>query len=289
MLISENKIYFDGSHYIAIPHATRPKQRRKNKPADLPLKDTFDKVYENSQSKPKSERKDSIVSEMRKHFDTDKETIEFVQQQLERRKRNTIVRRTRLSRKVNLQEWNYFCTFTYEDGKHSEDGFRKTLSNCLSHLSNRKGWKYIGVWERGKNSERLHFHALVYIPENAMMGELIKVTDYDTTAHRKQTTLQNTFFNDKFGRSDFKEIDKHMLGSAMSYLVKYIEKSGERLVYSKGLPTYFISDVMEDDVICPFGQEERKLILSDSFNCWDNGEYIGVVSPNVIRLMRKSN
>ena len=137
MLIPENKIYFDGSHYIAIPHTTRPKQRRKNKPVVLPKgdsrpptkKEIFDDIYKDSINKARSERKESIVKEMRKHFDSDKETAEFVEQQLERKKRNAIVRRTRLSRKVYLQEWNYFCTFTYDSDKHTEDSFKKKCKN----------------------------------------------------------------------------------------------------------------------------------------------------------------
>lgn len=298
MLIPENKIYFDGSHYIAIPHTTRPKQWRKNKAVAKPKpnsskpttkQELFDELYKDSFNKPKAERKESIVQEMRKHFNSDEQARAFVEQQLERKKRNVIVRRTRLSRKVNLQEWNYFCTFTYDSDKHTEDSFKKKLSNCLAHLSNRKEWKYIGAWERSPEKNRLHFHALTYIPNGSMVGELKEVTDYDTVAHRKQTTLQNTYFNDKFGRSDFKIIDRRMLGQAVSYLVKYLEKSGGKLVYSRGLPAYFISDVLEEDVACTIGQEDRKLLLFDDFNCWDNGEYIGVVSNNVIKFMRKSN
>ena len=71
--------------------------------------------------------------------------------------------------------------------------------------------------------------------------------------------------------------------------MKYIEKSGERIVYSKGLPTYFISDVMDEDIVCPIGQEDRKLLLFDDFNCWDEGCLIGKVSPATIARLRKSN
>ena len=41
-----------------------------------------------------------------------------------------------------------------------------------------------------------------------MKGELIEVKDYSTKAHRMQITTQNTYFNKRFGRSDFKEIDE---------------------------------------------------------------------------------
>ena len=45
------------------------------------------------------------------------------------------------------------------------------------------------------------------------------------------------------------KIDEHekRLGNALAYLMKYIEKTGEKIVYSKGLPQYFISDIMDEE------------------------------------------
>ncbi|MCH5147679.1 MAG: hypothetical protein J1F61_06790, partial [Clostridiales bacterium] len=83
--------------------------------------------------------------------------------------------------------------------------------------------------------------------------------------------------------------DRTLLGNATAYLMKYIEKSGEKLVYSRGLPTYFISDIMEEDIVCPIGQEDKKLLLFDDFTCWDEGCKIGEVSPETIQQLRKSN
>ncbi len=71
--------------------------------------------------------------------------------------------------------------------------------------------------------------------------------------------------------------------------MKYIEKTGEKIVYSKGLPQYFISDIMDEDVVCTIGQEDKKLLLFDDFTCWDEGCLIGKVCPEVIEQMRKSN
>lgn len=83
-----------------------------------------------------------------------------------------------------------------------------------------------------------------------MPGFIVEVNDYGLSSHRRQITHQNTYFNERFGRSDFEEIeDNTMLGKSVAYLLKYLEKSGERIVYSKGLPQYFISDIMDDDVV----------------------------------------
>ena len=35
------------------------------------------------------------------------------------------------------------------------------------------------------------------------------------------------------------------------------------------------------------GENEKKFILSDKFSCWDDGEYIGTVSPEVIAKLPK--
>ena len=181
-------------------------------------------------------------------------------------------------------------TFTYDGSKHDEESFKRKLRGCFKMMCHRKHWKYVGVWERSPEKQRLHFHGLFYIPDGAMPGELVEVKDYSPIKDSVQTTIQNTYFNERFGRSDFKPVeDNSSLGEAIAYLTKYMEKTGEKIVYSKGLPQFFISDVMENDVVCPIGQEDKKLLLFDDFECWDEGEFIGNVSREVIDRMRKVN
>ena len=60
-------------------------------------------------------------------------------------------------------------------------------------------------------------------------------------------------------------------------------------MYSRNLPQYFVSDIMDDDVLCTIGQKDRKLLLFDSFTCWDEGCFVGKVSPEVIAQMPKAN
>ena len=227
---------------------------------------------------------------MAEYFENDRSAQDFVRDNTERKKRNEIVRRTRLARKIHLQEWNWFCTFTFDDGKHTEQSFRTKLSTCLRHFSSRREWRYVGAWERSPEKQRLHFHGIFFIPETAMPGRLEERRGYSLNSHKRRIIMQNTYFNKRFGRNDFSPIDTERdVGSAVAYLMKYIGKSGERLVYSRGLPTYFVSDIMEKDVICTIGQEDRKLLLSDDFECWDEGCFVGKVSPETIRLLRKSN
>ncbi len=253
-------------------------------------KELFEELYRRTANMRKSERKAYILTEMKPYFKDENSVAIYVENNMERKIRNTISRRIRLHRKANLQEFNFFVTFTYSDELQTEDSFRKGLKTCLRHFVERKNWRYIGVWERSPEKKRLHFHGIFYIPDGTMPGILFEKEDYSTTDRRMQKSVQNTYFNDKFGRCDFEEIkSNHVIDDALRYLVKYIEKSGEKIVYSKGLPQYFISDIMDEDIICAFGVDDRKLLLFDNFRCWDEGCYMGRVSKEVIAQMRKSN
>lgn len=348
MPYGECKIYFDGSHYIGIPHTTRPSRRRPKPPEeeivvtekeieptteteenvgaeesapsndDAPIvlaeniessesesepqtepqpkvrtmtrKELFDELYQKYLNKPRRVKLELIAKEMLPYFKTEELSRIYVNENIERKLRNLIARRIRLTRKANLQEFNYFVTFTYDGKLHTEDSFRKGLKNCLRHLVERKQWKYIGVWERSPEKQRLHFHGIFYIPEGTMPGMMLDVNDYNFNTHNRQITHQNTYFNERFGRSDFEFIDDmDKMGDALAYIMKYIEKSGEKIVYSKGLPQFFISDVMDEDIICFTGLEDKKLLLSDDFTCWDEGCYVGKVSKAVIAQLRKCN
>lgn len=346
------KIYSDGSHYIAIPHTTRPyKPRRKLKEevitvideaeeqqqdtiisapsvedAPVPLaqsekqeerggegdvkvesdsslissrdkgnerqmtrKELFEELYQKNISLPRRRRKTVILAGMRPYFKTEDDLRNYVERQFERKLRNLISRRIRMTRKVNLQDFNFFVTFTYNSEIHTEESFKEELRTCLRNFCKRKKWKYVGVWERSPKKQRLHFHGIFYIPEGTLPGKMLDVEDYNFNTRRRQITHQNTYFNERFGRSDFEELDKENVGSAVAYIVKYIEKSGEKLVYSGGLPQFFLSDVMDEDVVCLCGLEDKKLLLYDDFGCWDEGCYMGKVSKDVIKQMPKSN
>lgn len=343
MSYGETKVYFDGSHYIAIPHtkrktryrskrieeqiivvqetegsaaekATEPlipcvsDETKENEQADEtqeqsrraaaePIKKTytttrkeiFEELYKKYIMMKKRERKERIITDMLQYFDTAEDAKNYVDIGFERKQRNLICRRVRMVRKANLANFNYFCTFTYDDKLHSEDSFKKGLQTCFRNFCYRKAWKYMGVWERSPEKQRLHFHGLFAIPENTLPNELTQVRDYSTKGKRMQVSKQCDYFTKRFGRNDFKELDPRLLSESIKYLMKYIEKTGEKIVYSKGLYQYFISDIMDEDIVCTIGQEDKKLLLFDTFNCWDEGLYMGRVSPEIIALMRKSN
>lgn len=293
------KIYFDGGHYIAIPPENFPskRKRKKSKPpkpkqdenAPPTPKEKFETAYAESQSLSKRERKKYIKEKLQSEFKNAEQLKEFVARNIERKKINSIKREIRLWRKIYTQaEWHYFVTFTYDGEKLDEAQFKKKLRNTLKHAVNRNGWKYIGVWERAPETGRLHFHGIFYIPQ--MIGKIIEVKDYSTKQHKMQTTFQNTHFLKEFGRNDFKPIEIPIdITQSVKYLLKYIEKSGEKLVYGGKLPTYIKGDILDEDIACPYGVDDRKLLLFDSFRCIDEGEILGTVSPEIIKKMPKCN
>lgn len=303
MPYKDTKVYFDGSHYIAIPPENFTSGKRKRRRAKLQQtiiqtdgtpptptpKEKFETAYKESQALPKRERKKYIKEKLQDEFDDKDKLNEFVTQNTERMKINAIKRGIRLWRKIYTQgEWHYFVTFTYSDEKLTEQQFKKKLQNTLKHAVSRNGWKYIGVWERSPEKQRLHFHGIFYIPQ--MIGEIVEVKDYSTKQHKIQTTFQNTHFLKEFGRNDFKPIEiPNDVTQTVIYLLKYIEKSGERLIYGGKLPTYFKSDILDEDIACPYGVDDKKLLLFDSFRCINEGEILGKVSREIIKQMPKCN
>lgn len=336
-------MYYDGSHYIAIPHTVRPKRYRPKRPEEeitvtqevggsateraaepsnacendekdgnkevvagdicatekatespetaytTTRKELFEELYRAYIDLPRKERQIKIMEGMEAYFDSVEALKWYVDLGLDRKYKNLVARRTRMVRKARLAQFNYFVTFTYSDEKHTEESFKKGLQTCFRNLCYRNGWKYMGVWERSPEKHRLHFHGLFAIAPDKMVGHIVEKTDYSTVTHTMQTIHINTYFEERFGRNDFKELNPQVLGDSIAYLMKYIEKTGEKIVYSKGLYQYFISDIMDEDIVSTIGQEDKKLLLFDDFNCWDEGLYMGRVSPEVIEQMRKSN
>lgn len=44
--------------------------------------------------------------------------------------------------------------------------------------------------------------------------------------------------------------------------MKHIEKLGEKLMYGGDLPTYFVSDVLDEDILCPYGDDRIQIYFN---------------------------
>lgn len=195
----------------------------------------------------------------------------YITDKIERKQRNLYARKKRFRRKAHLNRWNYFVTITYADDKQDEFSFRKKLRCCLSHLHTRRGWRYMGVFERAPETGRLHFHALIYVPDGEMIGTITEKNDYSTAQGKMQTTHENEFFKKTFGRNDFEELNEMELkhGQTLNYLLKYIVKTGERIVYSRGIPTEIYRKVDDNEIVTEMQDFGTKYILYDNVISWE--------------------
>ena len=297
-IIPKAKIYSDGSHFIAkIPGYYKGKKKGKNKEylvevdgKTIDLKEVFNIKREENLNIKKKERDKAIIEELAPIMGGVDEAKAFVELQNARVRRNLGKRMDLLHKRVRILYPNYFCTFTYDSSKVTAEQFRRKLMQTLYNFSSRYGWKYVGAWEEGGENGRIHFHALIRIPEGQMVGELYEVRDYDTRNHRMRTSYLNSYFTERFGRTDFQKINEHVLTDSVMYLVKYIEKSGKRLVFARGVLPFIEADILEEDIICTLGEDNPgKVILADDFLCIQDGEVLGRACPEIIDKMRKTN
>lgn len=267
------KVYNDGGHYIAVPYfPSRVKQIDRSKSKSV-ARELFDSLYAQTiiNDMSKAESKVYLQDNLCHLFDTEEELNEFITEERKRKLHNLHSKKNRFRRKAHLNKWTYFITLTYDDAKHTEEDFRKKLRRCLCNLHTRRGWRYMGVFERAPESGRLHFHGLLYVPSGEMFGKIAEKRDYSTKSQKMQTTHENDFFAERFGRNDFEELEPTELryGQTISYILKYIEKSGERITYSRGIPTEILKRIDEKDVATDMKDFVLKYVLFDDVIDWE--------------------
>ncbi len=272
------KIYHDGSHYIAREKIRgRSGVRIRKVKSDFEI--LFDLIFEQAMQTGLSDRKklsDYIVNSFKEDYCIDVPTLaEDVEKLLNKMFRNIWKREKRFRRKAFLNHWNYFVTFTYDGTKHTETTFIKKLRKCLSNLHNRRGWRYIGVSERGEEHGRFHYHFLLYVPDGQMVGKLCQRKDYSRKRGTVQKTISNDFFEKRFGKNDFQEIIMQVRGKgAVSYCLKYMRKTNARAIYSRGVPTeleieldgkYAFAVELSNGKVIFFKKEYKSWVICDSF------------------------
>ena len=168
------KIYHDGSH----PVGTRVLRSKGKLPPKRPAQTAFDIAFDSLyfQAKRKGlkdeEMADQIQAGLEKLYPASSALRKYILGKMDKKQRNLWKRIKRFKRKMNMNKWNYFVTFTCDPKKHTEESFRKKLRKCLSNLHTRRGWKYMGVFEYGETNGSIHFHALIYVPNGEMIGKI---------------------------------------------------------------------------------------------------------------------
>lgn len=267
------KIYNDGSHYIATRCTHSPSKPKTHKTEVEDIDILFDSLYNNAvqDGLQGDEMTAYIKLGILKLFVYYEGLDGYIADKIKKKLHNLYARKKRFRRKAYINKWNYFVTITYDDKKQDSDTFKKKLRTCLSHLHTRRGWRYMGVFERAPETGRLHFHGLVYVPDGEMIGTLMEKTDYSTAQHAMQTIHSNDFFYKAFGRNDFERLNAMELkrGNSIQYLLKYIGKSGEKIVYSRGIPTEIVRKVNDNDIITEMQDFVTKYILFDDVISWE--------------------
>ncbi|MEG9429664.1 MAG: hypothetical protein VZQ61_01885 [Christensenellaceae bacterium] len=276
------EVEFVGDKVVPVKRKVKPQGRTVTK------KELFTELYNQTAGLNKRERKSKITDGIKGLFEDEKKAKDYVKENLEREHRNYIVRMQRMNRIANITPFNYFCTFTYDNEKITEEYFKKRLLQTLQNLHSKKGWLYMGVWERGKDTERLHFHGLFYIPE--MIGSIYEKKDYNTKKHKIVKADVNTYFESKFGRNDFQRIDANPIQKEYSvkYLRKYLTKTNDRVIYSRGLAPMRKLDILEDDVLCGYMDNPNKYVLYDKFTVIDDGTIEGQADNELLLKMPKA-
>ena len=281
------RICFDGSHYVGTEIIKKSKKKLFLKPNDLELEkrkyqDYFDEIFslaitsvkinKMSDCNKNTELKKILQDGMLERYPDIENIEEYINFNISRKVKNYYLKEKRLKNKGYLNKWNYFVTFTYDNKKHTEMSFR--LKKCLSNFAFRRKWKYMGVFETSPDKKRLHFHAIMFIPDGEMIGELRTRKDYSTKQKKLQETMYNTFFEKRFGRCDFKEItsgNRQQLIREIEYMSKYIFKTNEQINYSRGLKTDITTLVYNEDIASDYERFIRRYVLFD--DCIQNNIY----------------
>lgn len=122
-----------------------------------------------------------------------------------------------------------------------------------------------------------------------MLGKIYEKEDYSTAQHKMQITHPNTWFEQNFGRCDFEELTdmKVRHGNTMEYIMKYIDKTGERIVYSRGIPTEIEKELPQTEILSEYYDFTAKFVLADSAINWhtDIMHYTRAKQMSIIDLM----
>ena len=269
------KVYNDGGHYVAkwidcVKTELRPQPRRVH---HTEMDKVFDYHYIAGVQSGlrKVALENYLADKLIEHFGEVQNVFDYVRKRIKSTWHNLHARKKRFKRKAVMNKWNYVVHFTYDGDKVNEVEFEKKLRKCLSNLHTRHRWRYMGAFERAPDTGRLHFHGIFYIPEGQMVGRIYLKRDYSTAKHEMQEINCNTFFEQRFGRNDFEEVDEMAIrqGDVLDYILKYIGKSNEKIFYSRGIKENIYIELDVTDLACEMQGYFRRYVVFDDVITWE--------------------
>lgn len=278
----EMKCYFDGERVVGYVPKKNDVERKVNPRTQWD--DLFDELYPYLKSQPEFAEngktfkqklllRSRIVALLVKQFvniycyDDKKEPepcLLFIQRKIDNYFCAYNNRRKRFYRKVDQVKWTCWVTFTYDDDKCSEEEFKLKLLKKLQNYVTHRGWRYLGVFERGDLNDRLHFHGFLYIPKGKEVGHYVeRVSHSYKRKSGNETYIACTEFEDKFGRNSFEFLDGvdnvKPIADYTSKIIRYMD-TGCRVIYSRHIGTEFLIRLRSTDLITKYTFKKKHTI-----------------------------
>ena len=114
-------------------------QEKGNKTVKMTLRELFDFYYEAYEKEKWKARWSKMMNHFREYIPDEKRRREFLRENFKRKRHNEKARKLRMDRKMSVNGFNYFVTFTYSDEKMTEAQFIKKLKAYLRNNVNRYG------------------------------------------------------------------------------------------------------------------------------------------------------
>ncbi len=253
-------------------------------------REEFNRLYNASYDVASDERVSWIAERMAGMFDDLVAAKAYATIRMESKLRCRQERATRFRRKAYLNPFTYYATFTYDDALFPDyPAFDKALRKWFNNNATRQGWKVMFVPEFGEENDRYHVHALIYIPKGASVpGTFREYKRFNKKRHKMFVANENTYCRARFGLNDWQyigDMSRDEMKRSISYVVKYMTKTENRAYYSRGIPTFLLSDVYERDIIAPYGRLGQKVVLFDDFHVISKGVDLGVFDDKHIKIV----
>ena len=250
------KIHANGSHWVSTPYTIKA-VKRNNKSEDI-NRDNFDEFFNEAiDDGILVYRKEHYTVETRSAMKFNKKTFDFIStkmnedgfaisekyiiENINRRLHSIMLRIKRFKRKVDFHNngryWTHFVTLTRDPNKYASfEAWEKDIKMTLSHLSDRREWRFIFVFEDGESYDHEHMHGILHVPAGQMVGDIINVSRFNFKSKQRNEVAENTFFRERFGINEFEELqsgtgERH--NRIIAYMTKYISKTPKKFFYSR--------------------------------------------------------
>ena len=114
-------------------------QEKGNKTVKMTLRELFDFYYDAYEKEKWKARWSKMMNHFREYIPDEKRRREFLKENFKRKRHNEKARKLRMDRKMSVNGFNYFVTFTYDDVKMTDEQFKKKLKAYLRNNVNRYG------------------------------------------------------------------------------------------------------------------------------------------------------